>query len=86
MRPFSATSRTKGWDVGGGERLGRREASGLRADCRSGAGSTASEAWSPRPLAPPGLLVAVLPGEFPSLHPSKPRSPLSLDHQNKKPQ
>lgn len=71
MRPFSATSRTKGWDVGGGERLGRREASGLRADCRSGAGSTASEAWSPRPLAPPGLLVAVLPGEF---HPSIPQS------------
>ena len=66
--------------------LERQEASGLHADCRSGAGSAVSEACSPRPLAPPGLLVSVLPGEFPSLLPAKPRSPLSLDHQNKKPQ
>lgn len=71
---------------GDGKRLERQEASGLHADCRSGAGSAVSEACSPRPLAPPGLLVSVLPGEFPSLLPAKPRSPLSLDHQNKKPQ
>lgn len=71
-----------------GRRVGRREASGLRADCR---GDPSPPPPRPRPALPvrsparPGLLVAVLPGEFPPLHLPKPRSPLSLDPQNKKP-